>query len=191
MIPIHPEATDDNSVIRWVVPAGTLPVVGTVTSAPGAFGELQANGTLAEITVEPSAVLTRLRDGLDWPTLGAVVRDGLAAALERPDVWRTTSGHDPDQVLVAAVEQVITGPAGDYIRSHGGSVDIVTAHDEQVELLLRGTCAGCPAAGITLHERLEGELRAIHPQLRSIHAEQEVTRHAPRWLTIGRRPAAG
>ncbi len=83
-----------------------------------------------------------------------------------------TAGGHHDALLRTIVEDVVDGDAGAYVRSHGGSVSIVSIHDGAVELRLSGTCSHCPAAGATLHHRLEREIRARYPRLRSLTAAE-------------------
>ena len=186
MIAIHPEATDDPQTLRWVMPVGTLDGIGAVRAAPGGFGAL-LGGVVAAAVVEPAAVAVTLAACAGWREYGAGVRDALGEALTRPGEWRTSGGADPDTRLRAVAEHVLAGEVGDYVRSHGGSIEVVSARDGDLEVLLRGTCAGCPAAGITLHERIETEVRRLHPALRSLSAHEEQQDRRPLWATIRRR----
>lgn len=189
VVPMHPEATADPRTVRWVIPAGTLPVVGEIAEAPDELGEmLHSSGDIASIEVETQAVVIRLAEGRDWSGTGARVRDALAAALRHPRRWRPADETTEDDVLRAALRDVLDGPAGDYIRSHGGEVTLVSAHDRRAEVRLEGTCTHCPAAGFTLHSRLESHLRARFPDLIELRATEEPGKPARRtWLTLRRR----
>ncbi|MGW3354238.1 NifU family protein [Streptomyces bungoensis] len=190
LVPMHPEATTDPQTVRWVIPAGTLPVVGEITEAPGELGELLRSDDIASIEVETQAVVVRLADGRTWSGTGARVRDALGAALHHPDRWRPAGAVTEDDLLRAALRDVLDGPVGDYIRSHGGEVTIASAHDRQAEVHMAGACAHCPAAGFTLHSRLESELRARFPDLVELRATEECGKTArPTWLTLRRRGA--
>lgn len=165
LVPMHPEATADPLTVRWVVPTGTLPVVGELAEAPGELGELLRSGEIASVTVETRAVLVRLPDGGSWAAAGAAVRDALGAALQQPERWRPAGSVGEDDLLRAAIDEVLRGQVGDYVRSHGGRVTVVSAHDRRAAVRMTGTCAHCPAAGFTLHSRLEAEVRSRFPDL--------------------------
>lgn len=185
LVPMHPEATDDPQEVRWVIPAGTLPLVGPVAHVPGGLGDMIEAGTVTAVRVEARAVRIRLSDGETWPRHGAPVRDALQRALQEPGAWRPATTVGEDQMLRAALQDVLDGPAGDYIRSHGGEVVITAAHDGRAEVRMRGACTHCPAAGITLHARLESELRRRYPDLIELRATQDdYHRLRPRWPTI-------
>lgn len=76
-----------------------------------------------------------------------------------------TASAAPADRLRAAVEAVLAGDVGGYLASHGGGARLVSVSDRDVELDLGGTCAACPARGITLHTRIETAVRALYPDL--------------------------
>ncbi len=168
MIGIHAErVTGEDRVVRWVVPAGTLPV-GRVRSAPGQFGEMLSDGTLSDALVEHTAVWLWLRDGLSWATSGTAVQSALREALADPGAW--TVEPAPGEVLEHVTADLLAGSVGDFVRSHGGSVSTHRAGDT-VTVRLGGACEHCPAAGLTLRGRLIGELRSRCPGL--VEVEQD------------------
>lgn len=187
-VPMHPEVTDDPQEVRWVIPAGTLPLVGPVTDVPGALGDMMRAGTVAGVEVEPRAVRIRLSDGEAWAQHGARLWDALAQALREPQTWRPAAAVGGDEVLRATLQDVLDGPIGDYIRSHGGEIVIAGVQDGRAEVRMHGACAQCPAAGFTLHARLEAELRRRYPDLVELRAvEDRCHGFRPRWPTIRRR----
>lgn len=189
-VPLHPEATDDPSTILWrIAPADLLAAGidfdGVVATAPGALGELIDAGVL-ELRVDAHGLIARLGDGWTWAADGGRVRTALSNALADRG-WRGATVLDPDARLRRAVEAALAGPVGDYIASHGGRINLVSAYDGKVEVLMEGTCAGCPAAGVTLRDRLDAAIRERYPDLVSI-AATEVPATSGTWLgSIGRK----
>lgn len=164
---LHAEAGSDAAEVRWVAPEATLPAAGTVLRAPGDLGSLLDEGVLVDVVVLPGHVVTRVPDASDWPRVGARVRRAVAGALTSPTAWVT---HDDgpsarDDALAAAARELLAGTAGDYVRSHGGVVEILGARDGVVTVHLRGTCQGCPASQLTLRDHLEQRLREVRPDL--------------------------
>lgn len=164
-VPMHPEATDDPRKLRWMVPAGTLPVVGEIVGLPAELDALRVAGVVESVCVEIQAVVIRVFAGVAWSAVGAEVRTALAAALRSPNDWVPAAEIGDDDVLRAALEDVLAGAAGGYIRSHGGEVIIQSVRGGRASVRMRGTCSHCPAAGWTLHLRLEAELRKRYPGL--------------------------
>ncbi|MFD2684500.1 NifU family protein [Streptomyces phyllanthi] len=157
--------------LRWIIPAGTLTGTGPLAEVPAPLATLMADGTLAQIMLEPAAVVTLLGPGHTWTEEGARVRTALHAALDDPSGWipavGTDQGHD-DTLLHRAAREVLAGEVGDFARSHGGTIDLVDVHDGVVTVRLGGTCDGCPASWFTLQQRLESRLRRHHPGLREV-----------------------
>jgi Fe-S cluster biogenesis protein NfuA len=161
-IPLHAErVANDAHAVRWVVPAGRLPA-GHVRSAPGRLGELFADGTLSAGLTENSAVWLWLREGLSWSGKGTEVRAALQDALGDPQAWSVEP--DPGEVLERVTTDLLDGPVGDFVRSHGGTVSTQRC-GATVTVQLGGACEHCPAAGLTLRQRLVGELRDRCPDL--------------------------
>ncbi|WEO78761.1 NifU family protein [Cryobacterium sp. SO2] len=173
MIPTHPEAVvGQPDTLRWVLPAGIL-AVGEVRAAPGALGTLLRTGVVRRMRVDRTGVLIRLEPDASWPAQGAAVRAALHSALEQPGAWTLASCAPPrsaDDRLHEAAEAVLAGAAGDFIRSHGGTVELILARDDVATVRLRGACAGCPAVGFTLQARVERDLRLLYPELRAVRA---------------------
>lgn len=188
-VPMHPElVADQPQTVRWVLAPGVVPFAGPVRRVPQPLGALVDDGVIQAIVCESCAVLIRLADGLRWTDVIGQVRDALEAAVDAPG-WQPYDAEQggPDALLAAAVREVLAGPAGDYVRSHGGEVTVASVADGRVEVTFSGTCGHCPATGITLHDRLEAEVRRKHPALRAITATNAGGHSTPRFLSIRRR----
>ncbi|MGU3291397.1 NifU family protein [Williamsia sp. M5A3_1d] len=165
-VPIHPEAVPGSpQELRWVMPAGTLGFVGEVITVPVELGAFVGSGVIDVITAEPAAVRIRLREGSSWRREGAAIRTALGAALASPAQWHPRRAGTVDEVLRAAVDEVLAGEVGDFIRSHGGALDIVDVDAGVVTVSLGGTCAHCPASDVTLTDRFEEAVRELFPAL--------------------------
>lgn len=178
-VAMHPEALAGEPMrLRWVVPDAELPFVGVVDTAPGALGELLADGRLVDVALTPGAVLMTLRDGLSWRRLGGEVRTALHQALAVPEAWvpaepaagAASAREATDAAVAVIVDEALAGPAGAYVRSHGGGVELVDVRDGVVTVRFSGACRGCPALGATLGRHLQGELRRACPLVRAVHA---------------------
>lgn len=175
LVPLHPEATDDPSRLRWVVPPGVLHLVGRPAEVPGALARLLEDGTVVDIVVGADAVDVTLGPGCGWRADGPRVRDALTAALAEADAWRAADpdAEGPDAVLRDAVGRVIAGDVGEYVRSHGGRITLLDAADGRARIALDGECSSCPARSLTLHLRFERALRALYPGLTRLDVRDE------------------
>ncbi len=174
MIPIHPERIpDDPETLRWVIPAGTLPFVGEPATSPAGLQDLITAEVIRLVTVEPCAVRIVLCNGRSWRRDGAAVRSALQAALATPTQWRPRVAGTSDDVLRAAATEVLEGEVGDYIRSHGGLLEVVDISDGRLQVAFSGTCAHCPASDITLTHRFEDAVRERFPALVGVRVAAE------------------
>lgn len=175
MIALHAERVDgDPCTVRWVVPPGVVPFVGEVLHAPGDCGAMLEKGLLSHVVLEASSVLTTVADPRTWTQLGE--RVGRALAHDLVDTsWVPARGSAAPVSLAVVAEEVLAGPVGDYIRSHGGAVEVVDTAEEVLTVALRGVCAHCPASGATLNERLEAEVRRRYPGLAAVRAARPVS----------------
>ncbi|UXY25552.1 NifU family protein [Streptomyces sp. HUAS TT20] len=169
MIPLHPQQVPGRpDQLRWIMPAGTLPCTGPLTATPAPLAALVEDGTLASVTAEPAALVTALGPGRSWSREGARVRTAIHSALDDCAGWSaadTGEASADDALLDRAAHDLLGGAVGQFARSHGGAIELVGVQDGVVTVRLAGACHGCPASWITLHHRLEQQLRNRCPSL--------------------------
>lgn len=177
-VPVHPEAVADTpDTLRWVVPAGLLEFVGRPARIPPPLQALYDDGVLVPpLILEPTAVVLRLAEEHTWRSRGPAVRQALQAALAESDGWEPPADRSGDELLRSVVAEVLAGELGEYVRGHGGRIEVVEVTDSRVTISLGGACEGCPASGLTVRSRFESAVRRRYPQLREV-----VTQDAPSW----------
>ncbi len=163
--PIHPEAvTDEPQAIRWVVDTAGLGS-GEVLHAAGTLGPMMQYGVIPRMLVERGSVWTWLAEGHSWADRGPRVRDAVLAGIDA-DGWEITDGSA--DLLHFIADDVVRGQLSSYISSHGGRIRVVSTTVDSVMLDFGGACTDCPAAGSTLHDRVEVAIRERYPRLREI-----------------------
>lgn len=179
-VAIHPEAVrGEPSAVLWVTPVD-LPA-GEVLRAPGSLGPLIQYGVLSRVLVEKRGLWTWLAEGRSWGEHGPRIRDAIVAALSLPG-WEIEESCDDLLRLVAS--HVLEFELGPFIASHGGAITLHSVTAGRVLLDFGGTCGDCPAAGITLHLRIERAIRERYPALAEI-AKTGSPGRLPGWL-VGR-----
>lgn len=177
-VPLHPEQVDGEPLaLRWVCGPDVLAFVGRPRTVPAPLQALLDEAVVADLVVEPTAVLVRLPEPHTWRADGPRVRTALQQALAEPAGWLSPEGSTSADVLTAAVDEVLGGEVGDYIRSHGGRIEVVSITGNRVEVALHGACAHCPASDSTLTDRVEGALRARYPQVEAVVGHTGAGRH--------------
>jgi Fe-S cluster biogenesis protein NfuA len=56
------------------------------------------------------------------------------------------------------------------LQADGGDVELVGVDDGVVKVMLKGACAGCPVATITLKQGIERLLKAQIPEVKEVVA---------------------
>jgi Fe-S cluster biogenesis protein NfuA len=158
MIPLHATATSDPRQLLFVVPAGNLPPRGVIRAAPDGLADWLRRGVIEEMVIGDTGVLITLCHGHAWREVGDGIRQSLADALADSG-WRVEASIDDDDRLAGVVRELLDGPIGAYAQTHGGTIQLVSVSGHHVTVRLSGACRGCPAAGSTLTDRLQAELR--------------------------------
>jgi Fe-S cluster biogenesis protein NfuA len=174
-------------------------VRGLVCSVPETLDAPLRDGTVSRVAVGENHVDVTLAPGRSWRVDGPRLRSALLAALESPAAWVTTgleespradhdgSGSTLDERLTVAARAALQGEVGDLARSHGGALELDSVQDGVVTVQMTGACHGCPAAGLTLHARLERILKEQCPELREVRSASPGPGRAPwTWLRPGR-----
>lgn len=157
---IHPQSVPGEPLaVRWVTDVD-LPV-GRVTKAPGTLGPLLEYGVLTQIMVERGGVWTWLGEGHTWTDHGPRIRDAVATAVGL-DGWEIEGS---EKLLGLVAREVLEGELASYVASHGGHITVDSATPTTLTLDFGGACEDCPAAGATLHDRIEKRIRERYPLL--------------------------
>lgn len=161
---LHPQRVDGEPLaLRWVTEVD-LPV-GRVVHAPGTIGPMLQYGVLTKVLVERGGVWTWLDGAQTWTEHGPRIRDALGVSLEL-DGWEVEEGSAELLRLIAT--EVLEGELKSYVASHGGHITVEGATATSLRLDFGGACEDCPAAGATLHDRIEAAVKARYPLLESV-----------------------
>ena len=163
-IRLHPQrVAAEPQAIRWVTDVD-LPA-GRVKKAPGTIGPMLEYGVLTEIFVERRGVWTWLNPDQSWTDHGPRIRDALSAALDLPG-WEIEEGSA--RLLGLIAHDVLDGELKNYVSSHGGHITVAESTATTLSLDFGGACEACPAAGSTLHDKIETPIGARYPLLTSV-----------------------
>ncbi|HHT14169.1 MAG TPA: NifU family protein [Propionibacterium sp.] len=161
---IHPQSIPgEPRAVRWVTDVD-LPV-GEVVKAAGTLGPLMEYGVLTKVMVERGGVWTWLAEDQSWTDHGPRIRDAVAAAVDL-DGWEITEGSE--ELLGLLAREVLEGELASYVSSHGGHITVESSTPTTLMLDFGGACEDCPAAGATLHDRIEKTVRERYPLVEKV-----------------------
>ena len=188
---LHPEATPDPDVVRWRFSGARCDVP---LGALAAWPEALTRAGVGDVVSEPGALVVRLSAPHTWASDGAAVRDALSDVLADASsrfVAREPGGVEPsdassnadgdavgeldegaaDDTEIAEQARVVVADVAEQVaHSHGGDITLLGVERGVVTVSLTGACDGCPAAAMTLHRRIEDELRARVGGVREVRA---------------------
>lgn len=157
---LHPQATDDPRLIRWLTGTQQLSGIGPQVSA------LIDEGVLERAEVGAGEVRTWLGSNRSWEVDGPRVRSALFETLRRE---ADHSGLTEDE-LRAGIDEILARDVAPVAASHGGSIKVHSVHDGVLTVELTGACLGCPLSGRTLGDVVTRSVQARFPQIREVKA---------------------
>lgn len=129
--------------------------------------------------------LTKTSDLEDWqdviPTVkqflkeylengGVVVNEEEAVKLKQ-QASNTVSENDDD--VVKRVKELLENYVKPAVEMDGGAIQFKSYENGVVNLMLQGSCSGCPSSMITLKAGIEGMMKRMIPEVKEVVAEAE------------------
>ena len=127
--------------------------------------------------------LTKTSDLEDWqdviPTIkqflkeylengGVVVNEEEALKLKQ-QATNTVSVDDDD--VVKRVKELLENYVKPAVEMDGGAIQFKSYNEGVVNLMLQGSCSGCPSSMITLKAGIEGMMKRMIPEVKEVVAE--------------------
>lgn len=74
-----------------------------------------------------------------------------------------------DEKIIAILDEYVR-PA---VEGDGGAINFRSFEDGKVNVVLRGSCSGCPSAAVTLKQGIEAMLKSMVPEVEEVVAIEE------------------
>jgi NFU1 iron-sulfur cluster scaffold homolog, mitochondrial len=81
------------------------------------------------------------------------------------------SGNDED--VVKRIQEILENYVKPAVEMDGGAIQFKSFKDGKVNLMLQGSCSGCPSSMITLKAGIEGMMKRMIPEVEEVVAEAE------------------
>jgi len=119
-------------------------------------------------------------EGFQWFEIMQEVRDFLKTYIESDQEIVSESYFasqpaadnadvDEDEV-VAKIKNVLDTYVKPAVEMDGGAIQFVKFNEGVVELLLQGSCSGCPSSTVTLKQGIEGMMKRMVPEVTEVVA---------------------
>lgn len=129
--------------------------------------------------------LSKTSDTDDWqdviPTIkqflkeylenGGVVVNDDEVANTKQEASNEVGADDDD--IVKRVKELLENYVKPAVEMDGGAIQFRSYNDGTVNLMLQGSCSGCPSSMITLKAGIEGMMKRMIPEVKEVIAEAE------------------
>lgn len=102
---------------------------------------------------------------------GKVVINEEEIAVLKPESSNTVSADDDD--VVKRIKELLENYVKPAVEMDGGAIQFKSYNDGVVNLVLQGSCSGCPSSMITLKAGIEGMMKRMIPEVKEVVAEAE------------------
>jgi len=129
--------------------------------------------------------LTKTADTEDWQDIIPTIKEFLKEYLENGGIVvneedlvnskqesSNTVAADDDEV-VKRVKELLENYVKPAVEMDGGAIQFRSYKDGVVNLMLQGSCSGCPSSMITLKSGIEGMMKRMIPEVKEVVAEAE------------------
>jgi Fe-S cluster biogenesis protein NfuA len=129
--------------------------------------------------------LTKTSDTADWADVIPSIRQFLKEYLEdgKPIVneeevaaMKQDSSNEvlaDDDDVVKRIKELLDNYVRPAVEMDGGAIQFRSYEDGVVNLMMQGSCSGCPSSMITLKAGIEGMMKRMIPEVKEVVAESE------------------
>ena len=100
----------------------------------------------------------------------AVVNEDEVATMKQES---SNDVHADDDDVVKRVKELLENYVKPAVEMDGGAIQFKSYNDGVVNLMLQGSCSGCPSSMITLKAGIEGMMKRMIPEVKEVVAEAE------------------
>jgi Fe-S cluster biogenesis protein NfuA len=101
---------------------------------------------------------------------GVVVNEEEVAKMKQE---ATNTVHADDDDVVKRVKELLENYVKPAVEMDGGAIQFKSYNDGIVNLMLQGSCSGCPSSMVTLKAGIEGMMKRMIPEVKEVVAEAE------------------
>ena len=80
---------------------------------------------------------------------------------------------EDDSDVVKRIKELLENYVKPAVEMDGGAIAFRSYNDGVVNLMMQGSCSGCPSSMITLKSGIEGMMKRMIPEVKEVIAEAE------------------
>ena len=129
--------------------------------------------------------MTKTNETEDWQDVIPSIKQFLKEYLEEGKTIineeeiasrKTVSSNEvslDDGDVVKRIKELLENYVKPAVEMDGGAIQFKSYEDGRVNLMLQGSCSGCPSSMITLKAGIEGMMKRMIPEVREVVAEAD------------------
>ena len=85
----------------------------------------------------------------------------------------TNTVHADDDDVVKRIKELLENYVKPAVEMDGGAIQFISYEDGVVNLMMQGSCSGCPSSMITLKAGIEGMMKRMIPEVTEVVADSQ------------------
>ncbi|MFY8127743.1 MAG: NifU family protein [Chitinophagaceae bacterium] len=107
----------------------------------------------------------------DYLEKGGIVVNEEEVAKVKQEATNTVSADDDD--VVKRIKELLENYVKPAVEMDGGAIQFKSYNEGTVNLMMQGSCSGCPSSMVTLKAGIEGMMKRMIPEVKEVVAEAE------------------
>jgi Fe-S cluster biogenesis protein NfuA len=190
IVSIYTEMTPNPETMKFVAnkllyPGKSIDFPDESTAAPSPLAkELFAFPFIRSVFIASNFVTLSKTPDTDWNDVIPTVREFLKAYLEegKPVINEdeiqirkadSSAVSEDDSDVVKRIKELLENYVKPAVEMDGGAIAFRSYNDGVVNLMMQGSCSGCPSSMITLKSGIEGMMKRMIPEVKEVIAEAE------------------
>lgn len=102
-----------------------------------------------------------------------IIKEGFTEAMEKIEAERGAGYQysEDDAEIVKKIKELIETYVKPAVEMDGGNIEFKSFDQGVVQVILQGSCSGCPSSTVTLKAGIEGMLKRMVPEVTEVVAE--------------------
>ena len=191
LISIYTEMTPNPETMKFVAnkllyPGKSIDFPDVETAKPSPLAvELFGFPFIKAVFIASNFVTLTKNPETDWNDVTSTIRQFLKEYLEEGKAIinedevatikteSTNNIHADDSDVVKRIKELLDNYVRPAVEMDGGAIQFKSYDAGVVNLMLQGSCSGCPSSMITLKAGIEGMMKRMIPEVKEVVAEAE------------------
>jgi len=103
---------------------------------------------------------------------GTIIKDGFAEAMAKIEEERGASYDytENEAEIVKKIKDLLETYVKPAVEMDGGNIEFESFNEGTVRLIMQGACSGCPSSTVTLKAGIEGMMKRMVPEVKTVEA---------------------